>query len=350
MMKAVAVGDLFIPREKMAELFRVEGVREAVTESTLLEFEGIDRNDIRRKIRNIEAHGPAAEAPPSGLAAAIEEAAILAVHLCPVSAAIIEKARSLKVVCTARGSVDNLDVAALSRRRIPVITTPHHNTNAVAEYVIGLMIAETRNIARSHLALRGATWRERYNNSSFIPELRGSLVGILGYGQVGRLVAQKLASLGARIAVCDPLVPEADVRAAGYGYVDRETLFRECDILSLHVRLTRETRGMVGARELRMMKPSSYLVNTARAALVDSAALAHALREKWISGAAVDVFEEEPVPPDHPLLGLDNVTITNHRAGDTRDAYWMAPVLMGEQLALYLRGQKPQFMANPEVL
>lgn len=349
-MKGVAVGDRFIPKEKMAELFQVEGVRGTVTEIIPLDFESVDRSDIRRKIRNIEANGPAAESPPAGLGAAIEDAEILAVHLCPVSRSIIEKAKNLKVICTARGSVDNLDVAVLCERRIPIITTPHHNSNAVAEYVVGLMIAETRNIARSYSALRGGTWREHYGNSSLIPELRGAQIGLLGFGQIGRLVAEKLESFGAKILVCDPLVAEADVKKAGYTYVDRERIFRESDILSLHVKLTADTRGIVGERELRLMKPSAYLVNTARAALVDTAALVHALKERWISGAAVDVFEEEPAPPDHPLLSLDNVTVTNHRAGDTRDAYWLAPLLMGEQLAMYLRGQKPRFLANPEVL
>ncbi|KPJ88134.1 MAG: hypothetical protein AMS17_06500 [Spirochaetes bacterium DG_61] len=349
-MKGLAVGDLFIPKERMAELFGNEGVREFVTEILMVEFECKDRDDVRRKIRNMEANGPDSEPAPSDLKRFIGDADILAVHLCPVSRSILERANKLRVVCTARGGVDNIDMAALNERLIPVINTPHHNTNAVTEYVVGLMIAETRNIARSHFALRNGTWRERYPNTEFIPELSGSKIGILGFGQIGRAVAKKLKPFDVEILVYDPYVNKETVQESGYRSVDLGTLLRESDIVSLHVRLTDSTRGMIGEEELRTMKPSSYIINTARAGLIDLNALVRALKENWISGAAIDVYEEEPAPLHHPLFTLDNVTVTNHRAGDTRNAYWNAPVLMGKQLAMLLRGQKPRFVVNPEVL
>jgi D-3-phosphoglycerate dehydrogenase len=349
-MKGVAVGDLFIPKERMAELFGNEKVRKFVSEISMVEFRCKDRDEIRRKMRNIEANGPDSETAPSDLRRLLKEADILAVHLCPVPRSILEHANKLRVVCTARGGVDNIDMAALNERRIPVINTPHHNTNAVAEYVLGLMIAETRNIARSHSALKSGAWRERYANTECIPELSGSKIGILGFGQIGRAVVKKLQPFNVEILVCDPYVNTHTVEELGYRSVDLETLLRESDIISLHVRLMESTRRMIGERELRSMKQSSYIINTARAGLIDLDALVRALKENWISGAAIDVFEEEPAPKDHPLFTLDNVTVTNHRAGDTRNAYWAAPLLMGEQLALFLHGQKPQFVANPEVL
>ena len=125
---------------------------------------------------------------------------------------------------------------------------------------------------------------------------------------------------------------------------------RESDIVSLHVRPNDNTRGMIGEPQLRMMKPSAYLINTARAGLVDLEAFCRALRERWITGAAVDVYESEPVKLEYPLLALDNVTVTNHRAGETRNSYWVAPLLMGAQSAKLLRGETPEFIANPEVL
>ena len=348
-MKGVAVGDLFIPKEKMAEAFRVEGVREVVSEISLLEFECRDRHDIRGKIREIEAKGPDAVPAPPGLDRLMEDAQVLAVHLSPVPRSVLERAKKLKVVCTARGGVDNISMEILNDRRIPVITSPHHNTNAVAEYVVGLAIAETRNIARAHHALKGGTWRELFGNSECILELAGAKCGIIGFGQIGRLVARKLKSLDMDVLVHDPFVDESTVREAGCRAVDLATLLTESDVLSLHVRQTQSTRGMIGERELRMMKPTAVLINTARARLVDPDALVRALSEGWIGGAAIDVFEEEPAPPGHPLFALDNVTLTNHRAGDTQNAYWKAPLLIGEQLSMFLAGRRPLFVANPQV-
>jgi len=349
-MKGVAVGDLFIPTEKMSEIYTADGVKEKVGEVETLTFESKDRDDIRQKIRNIEADGPEAEPPPARLLELIEDADVLAIHLCPISKKLLEWARSLKVICTARGGTENIAMEAVNERRIPVINTPHHNSNAVAEYVIGLMIAESRNIARSHSALKNGTWIELYGNSEHIPELAGSTVGILGFGQTGRLVAKKLCFFGVDIIVHDPFVDDETIEKEGYRAVGFGTLIEESDIVSIHVRLSETTRGMIGEVELRNMKPSSYIINTARAGLVDLDALVRALREGWIAGAAVDVFEKEPAPPDHPLFSLDNVTVTNHRAGDTLNAYWKAPLLMAEQLSMFLKGLKPAFLANPEVL
>jgi D-3-phosphoglycerate dehydrogenase len=348
-MKGIAVGDLFIPKEMMAETFRVEGVRETVTDISLLEFECRDRNDIRRKIREIEAKGPDAVPAPPGFTRLAEDAEILAVHLAPVPRSVLERAKKLKVVCTARGGVDNISMEVLNNRRIPVINTPHHNTNAVAEYVVGLAIAETRNIARSHHALMGGTWRELYRNSECILELAGAKFGIIGFGQIGRLVARKLGAFDMDILVHDPYVEDGIIVNAGCRAVDLESLLSESDIVSIHVRPSKTTHGMIGERELRKMKRTSVLINTARARLVDLDALVRALKEGWIGGAAIDVFEEEPAPPDHALFSLDNVTFTNHRAGDTRNAYWKAPLLMGEQLRVFLAGRRPVFVANPQV-
>jgi D-3-phosphoglycerate dehydrogenase len=349
-MKGLAVGDLLLPTSKMVNLFSVEGVRELVPEVHTTEFVSTDRNEIRRTWRNVEEHGPEAEPPPSDLPALIRDADILAVHICPLSRSTLEEARSLRIISTARGGVENIDVGAATEMGIAVLNTPNHNAQAVAEYTIGLMLAETRNIARSHRALKNGQWREYYPNTEGIPELNGSTVGIVGFGQNGRLVAQKLGSFDVTILVHDPYVPEEIIRTAGCKPTDLDTLLRESDVVTLHVRLTPRTMGMMGERELRLMKPSAYLVNTARAGLIELDALVRALREKWIIGAAVDVYESEPVWEGYPLLELDNVTCTNHRAGDTRNSYWKAPLIMGGQVAKLLRGEKPDFIVNPEVL
>lgn len=349
-MKGLAIGDLLLPTSKMVNVFNVEGVREIMTEVLTTNFKSEDRSDIRRTWRNVEENGPAAEPPPEDLPALIMDVDILAIHICPISRDMLDRARKFRIISTARSGVENIDVQAATERGIAVLNTPNHNAQAVAEYTIGLMLAETRNIARSYLALKKRQWREYYSNTEFIPELNGSTIGIVGYGQNGRLVVEKLRSFDVHILVHDPFVSADVIKNAMCTPVDFETLLRESDIISLHAQLTPETQGMIGERELRMMKPSAYLINTARAGLIDLKAFTRALQDKWISGAAVDVYETEPVSPDYPLFSLDNVTFTNHRAGDTRNAYWRAPLIMGAQIAKLLKGERPDFIVNPEAI
>ena len=350
-MVGLAVGDLLCPTDKMVLTYTVEGLKEKISRVISTDFVNKDRADIRRTWRNVEENGPGAEPPPHDLLKLIAEADLLAIQICPISAETLTAAPRLKAIVTARGGVENIDMKKATELGIPVLNTPNHNAQAVAEYAIGLMLAETRNIARSHLALKtDVGWREYYPNTEFIPELNGSTVGLVGFGQTGRLVAKRLQSFDVRILVHDPYADPQLVAQAGASLVDLETLLAESDIVSLHARQTASTRGMIGEKQLKMMKPWSYLINTARAGLVDLDAFCHALKERWIAGAAVDVYEAEPAGPDHPLFALDNVTVTNHRAGDTRNAYWKAPYLMGGQLLKVLQGEKPDFVANPEVL
>lgn len=349
-MKGLAIGDLLLPTSILVEVFSAEDVRDVVTEVMKIDFISKNRGDIRRTWRNVEKNGPAAEPPPEELDILIKDADILAIHICPVSENMLKNAENLKIIGTARGGVENIDIKAATERGIAVINTPNHNSQAVAEYTIGLMLAETRNIARSHLALKKGEWQEYYSNTEFIPELNGSTIGIAGFGQNGRLVAEKLQSFDVNILVHDPYVPETIIEGAGCHPVDLETLLKESDIVSLHVRLTSETGGMIGEKELRIMKSSSYIINTARAGLIDLESLKKALEEKWITGAALDVYETEPLASDYPLLALDNITVTNHRAGDTRNSYWKAPLIMGKQISKLLKGEVPDFIVNPAVL
>ncbi len=160
------------------------------------------------------------------------------------------------------------------------------------------MLAETRNIARSHLALREGKWREFYPNSGFIPELTELKIGIVGFGQNGQLVCEKLRSFDTTILVSDPFVPDDVIRRAGFRPMKLEDLIREADIISLHVRLTKQTEKMIGEKEFALMKKTAYLINTARSGLVDTQALIGALKNNAIQGAAVDVFDAEPLPAD----------------------------------------------------
>ena len=227
--------------------------------------------------------------------------------------------------------MENIDLKAAHEHGVSVIHCPAHNAIAVAEYAIGLMIAESRNIARADRGLRSGTWIEKYPDSAAIPELRGSNVGIIGFGTIGRLVAERLQVFGAKILVSDPFVPAEAVTAASCEPVSKEELLRRSDFVTLHGRIGAGDPPIIGEQELREMKPTAVLVNTARAVLVDMEALYTALKEHWIMGAAVDVFPMEPLPKDYKLLTLDNITLTNHRGGDTINSYIKAPELLLQQ-------------------
>ncbi|NCB67207.1 MAG: 3-phosphoglycerate dehydrogenase, partial [Bacilli bacterium] len=162
--------------------------------------------------------------------------------------------------------------------------------------------------------------------------------------------ARKLSGFNVKILVHDPFVADEDVKALGATPVDKETLFRESDFISMHARLTEETKNYIGKKEFSLMKESAYFINTARAGLVDQAALAEVLGEKKIAGAALDVFTNEPIDPASPFLALDNVTLTTHIAGTTADALNNSPGLLMEDISRLLRGEKARFIKNPEVL
>jgi D-3-phosphoglycerate dehydrogenase len=285
----------------------------------------------------IEKGGPEAVPLPDEILAGLERFDIVVVQFAPLSRKFIEAAVNLKIIGVLRGGVENIDVAAATERKICVLNTPGRNARAVAECAMGLILTEVRNLARSHACLKSGQWRRNYPNSDAIPELDGKTVGLLGYGAVGRLVAGYLQAFGSRIIAYDPYCHDDPAPAT---LVDLPTLLRQSDVISIHARLSEETHHLLGAKELAQMKPTAVLVNTARSGLVDEQALIAALQEGRIMGAALDVFDVEPLPADHPLLKLDNVTVTPHLAGSTIDAFLNSPRLMAGHLARLLRREK----------
>lgn len=349
-MKGVVVGDYLLPTEILEKFFHGDGIEQYITSYEKTDFVVNTRAEIRNVWRQLEMHGPSGVPFPKDLPALVKDAEVLAVHICPVSKELMDAAPNLKLIVSGRGGLENIAMEEASRRGIPVIHTPHHNANAVAEYTIGLMLAETRNIARSYLALKQGTWQEAYPNSAFIPELAELKIGLVGYGQNGQLVANKLRTFDSTILISDPFVPDQVIRDDGFLPVSLQSLLAEADIISLHVRLTAQTAKMIGEKEFEQMKKSAYFINTARSGLVDMNALVQALQSHTIAGAAIDVFDVEPLPADNPFKSLDTLTMTNHRAGDTRASYWNAPNLMRKQAMSYFKGEIPRFVANKQVL
>ncbi len=349
-MKGVVVGDYLLPTEILERFFHGDGIEQYISSYKKTEFVVKTRADIRNVWRQLEMRGPSGVPYPEDLPTLLHDAEVLVVHICPVGKELMNSAPNLKLIVSGRGGLENIDMEEATRRGIPVIHTPHHNANAVAEYTIGLMLAETRNIARSHLALKQGTWQENYPNSSFIPELAELKIGIIGYGQNGQLVAKKLKSFESNILICDPFVSDEVIKNDGFEPVKLDCLLTEADIISLHVRLTHQTEKMIGENEFKLMKKSSYLINTARSGLIDMNALVQALTSKSIAGAAIDVFDIEPLPADNTYRNIDTLTMTNHRAGDTRASYWNAPNLMRKQAISLFKGEIPRFVANKQAL
>ncbi|MEU8693181.1 hydroxyacid dehydrogenase [Streptomyces sp. NPDC048665] len=233
-----------------------------------------------------------------------------------VDAAALAAAPRLRVVARAGVGLDNVDVAAATAAGVLVANAPLSNVLSVAELTVGLIIAAGRHIAPAGAALRDGRWeRARFQGR----ELAGSTVGIVGLGHVGALVARRLAAFDVRLVACDPYVPPRQAQELGARLVPLEELMSVSDVVTVHVPRTPRTLGLIGERELRLARPSLILVNTARGGIVDENALAVALKEERIAGAALDVFAVEPAV-GNALLAFGNVTATPHLGASTREA------------------------------
>ena len=335
-MKIVCVGDAFITPDMMRE--GVAPFLKAEDSLEVLFWGQEDREAMRETARLLETGHRDSLPIPALLPEAVKDADLLIVHLCPVTGSLLDNAPRLKAVLSCRGGVENLDVEAATERGIIISNNPAHNANAVAEYTLGLILCETRNICRSHFALKNGQWRKVYpNTASTIRELKDLTVGVVGFGSVGRLVAEKLHALGCRILVSDPFCKEAP-----YSIVPLDELLQESDVVTLHAR----AKGVIiGERELEMLKPTAVLINTARAHLVDTLALKRSLDRGRPLSVALDVFDTEPDIPGF-LREYDNVTITSHRAGDTVNSYKDAPAFAMDNYLGFLEGKPLRFRVN----
>lgn len=259
----------------------------------------------------------------------------------------------LRLVGVCRAEPVNVDLEAATRHRVPVFHTPGRNADAVADLTLCFLLMLARRIPAIEAAYRGGVGRieptadylEVYNRFAGI-ELGGRTVGIVGVGAVGREVVARLRPFKARIIAYDPYV---EAMPPAVTACDFETLLRESDFVSLHAAVTPETQGMLDAGKLTLMKPTAYLVNTARAALTDEEAVYDALRTGRLAGAAFDVLCDEPLQPGHRFLGLPNVICTPHIAGATLDVVRHQSEIIVDAIERHLRGERPRWVANPSV-
>jgi D-3-phosphoglycerate dehydrogenase / 2-oxoglutarate reductase len=340
-MRLLAVSDTYIPHCFMQQGFA--SLADLGVEVEVRRWEHPTLIDLQQANLAIEQGGPGAVPLPPEIMQDLGRFDIVCVQFTPIPKAFIEAATNLRVIGVLRGGVENVAVDAATERGISVLNTPGRNARAVAECALGLILTEIRNIARSYERLKHGDWCRSFPNSDAIPELCEKTVGLVGYGAVGRLMAGYLQALGSRVIAFDPYC-QGDPAPAEL--VDLETLMRQSDVISIHARLTPETHHLIGPQQLTWMKPGAILVNTARSGLVDEAALVLALQERRIMGAALDVFDVEPLPQDHPLLKLDNATVVPHIAGSTIDAFRNSPKMMAGHLRRMLLGEGPLPVVN----
>ncbi|MBI4241646.1 MAG: 3-phosphoglycerate dehydrogenase [Candidatus Rokubacteria bacterium] len=275
---------------------------------------------------------------------------ILASHLEAITDRVLEGASSLRLVVVPFIGTDKIDVATASRLGVLVANSPtRENFVSVAEATIGLSIMLLKRIKHNEAKLRAGKWAAREDRGDF---LFGKTVGIVGLGRVGSRVARRLTGWDARLIGFDPYVSPASALGLGVTLVDFSTLLAEADVVTLHAVLTDETRGLIGEKELRRMKPSALLINTARGELVDEEALARALNEGWIAGAALDTFAEEPLPMGSPLRAVDpeRLILTPHNVAHSEASRRAGFRLALEQILAAGRGEVPAHVVNPEAI
>jgi D-3-phosphoglycerate dehydrogenase len=258
---------------------------------------------------------------------------------------VIARASNLKVVGRAGVGVDNIDVSEATARKVLVVNAPTASTVSVAELALGHMISWSRFLPQADKSIKEGKWEKKQFEGH---EIYGKTLGLIGSGRIGAEVAKRAQAFGMRVIAFDPYLPPDVAQKINVALVPKETVLRESDFISIHAALTPETRGMIGTKDLAMMKKTAVLVNCARGEIVQEAALADALKTGIIAGAALDVFEKEP-PAGSPLISAPHVVFTAHLGASTHEAQTRAGAIIADQVIKALDGKRPDFLVNPKV-
>ena len=258
------------------------------------------------------------------------------------SEAVFAACPALKMVCVWGTGTDNIDLNAAGMRGVTVCNTPGVNAFAVAEHALALMLAVARRVPTLDAEMRKGKWPRELHT-----QLVGKTLGVFGMGTIGARVAALGKGIGMNVLGWSALGQEARIRAAGATPATKEEILAKADVISLHVRLSTDTRGFIGRKELGMMKPTAILVNTGRGALVDLDALMGTLKERKILGAGLDVFHQEPLAPDDPILSLPNVVLSPHNGGQTPEVIRDGLLRAVENVEHYLQGKPRDVVVAP---
>ena len=346
-MEVLCIGDVMIPGDNIgaaAKMLRLNNLNIDIKNWET------DWGKLQDRRLIIEKQGPSAESVVPQILNANKDTEMLLVLFCPVSREAINALPNLKLIGASRAGLENIDVKYATEKGIIVQNIKGRNAQAVSDFTIGLILGEVRNIARSYHAVKNGVWRKNFINSEMIPELQGKTIGLVGFGDIGQLVAQKLSGFQVNILVFDPYVSDEVIQKYHVQKATIEDLLKNADFVSLHARLSKDSKNVIGEKELSLMKKNAYLINTARAGLINEEALYNTLKEKKIAGAALDVFWQEPIGENSRWLELDNVTLTTHIAGTTKEALTKSPYLLVEDIKKLLENKEPKFIVNLEVL
>jgi len=262
------------------------------------------------------------------------------------SAAVLQSqsAARLKIISRWGVGYDSVDVPAATQLGIVIAYTPGLSDESVADYAFALLLALARRVPDGHVSMREGLWLPQWGH-----DLDGKTLGILGFGRIGRAVARRAQGFNLRIIAHDPSHPKTGETQPAVQLVSLDELLAQSDFLSLHAALTPESRGMIGEAQLRRMKPTAFLINTARGPLLDETALLRALTEGWIAGAALDVFSAEPLPGSHPFRSAPNLLLSPHQASCGLESGGRVSETAARAILDLMNGRKPQLVVNPEV-
>lgn len=285
----------------------------------------------------------------SALKSALRRADAVINQFLALDAELIEAMSRCLLIVRYGVGYDTVDVTAATQAGICVSNVPDYGTQEVALHTLSLMLAVHRRLLIYDAALREGRWLRGPQVAPPIPRLKGLTLGIVGLGRIGRAVAVHAGSLGMHRLTYDPYVSRSSAIEAGAVLVDYGTLLRQSDFVTFHTPLTTETRHLLGEREIQQMKPSAVVINTSRGAVVDTTALAKALQSGRLAGAGVDVFELEPLKPNHPLRTTPNTILTPHVAWYSEEATQTLKRRVAEEIARVAQGEWPRSLVNPEV-
>jgi D-3-phosphoglycerate dehydrogenase len=282
----------------------------------------------------------------------ITDADVLMIVYAKVTSRVIESAPRLRGIVRCGIGVDNIDIKAATLRRIPVVNVPDYAIETVADHAFALLLSLARKITIADKAMKDKNWgswtspSEQYRGV----DLKGKILGLVGLGRIGRAMAHRSEAFNMGAMAFDPYVRQEQLRGSKIKLRDLEKLLEESDFVSLHAALTPETRGIIGEKQLKLMKDTAYIINTSRGPLIDEKALVRALKERWICGAGLDVYEEEPPDKGNPLLGLDNVIATPHIAWYTDEARMRLERMAVNRAVELLQGKIPKSTVNQDSL
>lgn len=266
--------------------------------------------------------------------AAIPEYDALIIGAHKFDPALFARCPKLKIICKHGVGLDNIPLEAAKEANVIVTNTPGTNSDAVADFAMTLILASTRNLIYSVNALKEGNLKPRYGTDAC-----NKTLGLLGFGAIARRVAKRAKGFDMEILAYDPYVKEAPEGLEYVKLCSFEEVLRQCDILSIHLPITPETRGMIGKDAFEIMKPTAHVINTARGGIVDEQALYDAIKAGKIAGAALDVLEKEPVSPDHPLMSLQEVIITNHVASYSVEALNAVSMICATNVVRFFAGE-----------